>query len=84
MADYREKLKELNGSTLLGYSELQAITNSTEFRRRAVDLGLKVKVTKVTGPEWRSKGAILDDYRKKLKELQRSTLSVRAIFLAAG
>ena len=79
--DFKEKLKELQGSTACApalrrsVSELKAMFNPSEFRRRAASLGLTVRVQKVGGKErvWRSKGAILDDYREKLKELQGST-----------
>ena len=50
----------------LSLSQLQAITNRDEFRKRASELGIATRVNQ----KWRSKEDILDDYRRKLDEAE--------------
>ena len=52
-------------------SELQAITEMVEFREKAGDLGMVVRVLKPGGRRLvqRTKADILDDYKRELDEL---------------
>ena len=51
-------------------SELQAITDNVEFRKRAMGLGVLTRVRKSDGSGWasRTKAEILGDYKRKLDE----------------
>ena len=51
-------------------SELQAITDIVELRKRAGELGMVLRVLQPDGQEmsWRRKADILDDYKRKLDE----------------
>lgn len=51
----------------LSFSEFQGITDQNEFRQRAAEFGILTRVRGV----WRSKGDILDEYKRKLPELER-------------
>ena len=59
--------------SLPSLAELQAITDVGEFRQRAVGLGLVIRVRKSDGSGWklRTKADIMDDYKRKLDEVQR-------------
>ena len=59
--------------SLPSLAELQAITDVGEFRQRAVGLGLVIRVRKSDGSGWklRAKADIMDDYKRKLDEVQR-------------
>ena len=51
----------------LSFSEFQGITDQDEFRQRAAELGIVTRFRR----RWRSKGDILDEYKRKLDELER-------------
>ena len=51
----------------LSFSEFQGITDQDEFRQRAAEFGILTR----HGGVWRSKGDILDEYKRKLPELER-------------
>ena len=62
-------------SALPSAAELEAITPISQFRKRAVELGLPVKVRKPSGSGYmqRSKADIMADYKQMLSESRRST-----------
>ena len=56
-------------------SELEAITDMVEFRKKAKDLGMVVRVLKPVGSRWvhRTKAATLGDYKRKLDQPQAAS-----------